>query len=102
MYQYFSYGEYICILVDTPIDLNGYPYFAEVLELLNTDHMYTRRGTQKYSFGYRMKNYFPLNDRSNYNSKLFVLLIHDPNKNQTHLLQLNIGNIKEVRIKNLN
>jgi hypothetical protein len=107
MYKYPKNPGYICTLVDTSINLNGYPYLAEVLEFLNAPSMYTPISTQRYEFVFRRKNNFPLNDRSNYDYRLFVRLTiqrYDHDENGNHYLDdlYVLRRFKEVRIKNFN
>jgi hypothetical protein len=51
-YRWMSHTPPLCIIVDTPTSLNGYPYFAEVLDFVKRN----REGVLKYDFNYRIKD----------------------------------------------
>ena len=51
-YRWMSHTPPLCIIVDTPTSLNGYPYFAEVLDFVKSN----RESFLEYDFNYRIKD----------------------------------------------
>jgi hypothetical protein len=79
----------LCITIDTPTSLNGYPYFAEVLHFVKSN----RKSVLRYNFNYRIKGNRP-----------FVTLFHDQKEDFSYSSILNPMEsfAQEVTIKDFN
>ncbi len=87
--------------------MNGYPYFAEVIDFVNKDPTNEQKGDQKFDFQYRIKNKENydqyLKNSDDYDPDLFFFLYHNPKENVTKLMPTKyMRDSKEVIIKNFN